>query len=118
MTYCSGKDDRCTSDIIVTVANISLSHPGVVEHVYTDAPLSPQVESWRIVSWPDQGDHMLSLWCGKLPVLDYAGGLVMSRHRNGRGMPRETLDEFKRVARRYGLTWDMMCENNNDLCPV
>ena len=80
--------------------------------------LCKQVESWRIVSWPDQGDHMLSLWCGKLPVLDYAGGLVMSRQRNGRGIPQKTLDEFKRVAARFGITWDMMCENNNDLCPV
>ena len=78
-----------------------------------------QVESWRIISWPDEGDYMLSLWCGALPVLDYAGGLVMSRHRNGRAMPPETLEEFKRAAARFGIKWDdMMCENDNDRCPV
>ena len=43
VTYCSGKHDKCSSDMIVTIANISLSHPGVIHHVYTDAPLSPQV---------------------------------------------------------------------------
>ena len=67
-----------------------------------------QVESWRIISWPGEGDHMLSLWCGALPVLDYAGGLVMSRHRNGRAMPPETLQEFKRAAARFGIKWDDM----------
>ena len=44
VTYCSGKHDVCDSEIIVTIANISLSHPGVVLHEYTDAPLSPQVK--------------------------------------------------------------------------
>jgi hypothetical protein len=44
VTYCSGKDNTCDSEFIVTVANISLPAPGVVRHDYTDAPLAPQVE--------------------------------------------------------------------------
>ena len=43
VTYCGGKNDKCVSEMIVTVANISLPKPGVVRHDYTDAPLSPQV---------------------------------------------------------------------------
>ena len=43
VTYCAGQNDVCISDMIVTIANISLPHPGVVRHMYTDAPLSPQV---------------------------------------------------------------------------
>ena len=38
--------------MIVTVANVSMSAPGVVHHDYTDAPLAPQSEDWRLVSWP------------------------------------------------------------------
>ena len=26
-------------------------------------------------------DYALMLWCGRLPVLNYAGGIVISRHR-------------------------------------
>ena len=43
MTYCDGKNNECTSPMIVTVANVSLPAPGVVKHEYTDAPLMPQV---------------------------------------------------------------------------
>ena len=27
-------------------------------------------------------DYALMLWCGRLPVLDYAGGIVISKHRD------------------------------------
>ena len=43
VTYCGGKHNGCSTDIIVTIANVSMPHPGVVNHVYTDAPLEPQV---------------------------------------------------------------------------
>ena len=48
VTYCAGQNDICISDMIVTIANISLPHPGVVQHMYTDAPLSPQVSTGMI----------------------------------------------------------------------
>ena len=38
-----GKHDECTTEIIVTIANISLPFPGVIKHDYIDAPLAPQV---------------------------------------------------------------------------
>ena len=40
-----------------------------------------QVEDWRLVSMPSP-DYALMLWCGRLPVLDYAGGIVISKHRD------------------------------------
>ena len=43
VSYCNGKEDQCTSEIIVTIANVSMPHAGVIKHEYTDAPLSPQV---------------------------------------------------------------------------
>ena len=43
MTYCDGKNNECTSPMIVTIANVSVPVPGVVKHEYTDAPLMPQV---------------------------------------------------------------------------
>ena len=43
--FSSGKHDECTSEIIVTIANISLPYPGVIKHDYIDAPLAPQVIS-------------------------------------------------------------------------
>ena len=43
VTYCAGKEDKCVSDMIVTIANVSLPSPGVVRHDYTDALLAPQV---------------------------------------------------------------------------
>jgi hypothetical protein len=39
-----------------------------------------QVEDWRLVSMPHP-DYALMLWCGQLPVLDYSGGILISRHR-------------------------------------
>ena len=44
VTYCGGRHDKCTTDIIVTIANVSMPAPGVVNHKYTDAPLDPQVK--------------------------------------------------------------------------
>ena len=43
LIFFSGKHDECTTEIIVTIANISLPSPGVIKHDYIDAPLAPQV---------------------------------------------------------------------------
>ena len=60
VTYCGGKKNKCSSDFIVTVANISLSHPGVIQHSYTDAPLSPQVS-----------DHHNTFACKLLSIMKF-----------------------------------------------
>lgn len=117
VTYCGGEKDVCATDIIVTIANVSMPSPGVVHHTYTDAPLSPQEEDWRLVSMPHP-DYALMLWCGHLPVLDYAGGILISKHRNADKMPKEVELEFRKVMKNHGLDYDKMCPSNNDHCPI
>lgn len=75
-----------------------------------------QSEDWRLVSWPHP-DYALMLWCGRLPVLDYAGGIVISRLKDDTKMPPEVLAEFKRVLSSHGLSWEKMCPSNNNHCP-
>jgi hypothetical protein len=116
VTYCGGKHDQCSTDIIVTIANVSMPAPGVVNHKYTDAPLDPQEEDWRLVSMPHP-DYALMLWCGRLPVLDYAGGIVISRHRDDSGMPAEVVQEFRDVLKKHDIDWDKTCPSNNNHCP-
>ena len=57
------------------------------------------------------------LWCGRLPVLDYAGGIIISRQRTDREMPGEVEKEFRRVLTAHGLDYDKTCPSNNDHCP-
>jgi len=117
VTYCDGKNDEClASGIIETIANVSLPAPGVVQHDYTDAPLSPQVEKWRIVSWPNEGDYLMMLWCGRLPILEYNGGIILSRHRSDKDMPKSTLDIFKKLSDKHGIPWSEWCPSNNEHC--
>jgi len=117
VTYCDGKADKCmASGIIETIANVSLPAPGVVQHDYTDAPLSPQVEKWRIVSWPNEGDYLMMLWCGNLPILEYNGGIFLSRHRSDKDMPESTLEEFKKMSKKHGIPWSEWCPSNNEHC--
>ena len=44
VTFCAGKADVCVTDLITTIANVSLPVPGVIKVEYTDAPLDPQVK--------------------------------------------------------------------------
>lgn len=118
VTYCGGKNNSCNTEFITTIANISLPAPGIIRHDYTDAPLSPQQESWRIVSWPGQGDYMLMLWCGEIPVLKYAGGILVSRKRTSHEMPALVLEELKISARKFGLDYDSFCISDNTWCPI
>jgi len=118
VTYCAGERDQCVSRMIVTIANITMPRPGVVHHSYTDAPLAPQEEDWRILSWPDQGDYMFLLWCGNLPILEYNGGIVVSRKKSEQEMPKEIRQEFTRLAAKHGINYDKdLCPSNNHHCP-
>jgi len=116
VTYCGGASDQCVTQMITTVANVSMTAPGVVHHDYTDAPLSPQSEDWRLVSWPHP-DYALMLWCGRLPVLEYAGGIIISRKRTDKEMPSEVVRTFRDVLQSHGLDYDKTCPSNNDHCP-
>jgi len=81
ITYCGGANGgmkECTTPIIDTVANVTLSSPGVVQHLYTDAPLMPQFEHWKVMSWPHP-DYVFVIWCGKTPLVTYNGGITLAR---------------------------------------
>ena len=75
-----------------------------------------QVEKWRIVSWPNEGDYLMMLWCGNLPILEYNGGIFLSRHRSDKDMPESTLEEFKKMSKKHGIPWSDWCPSNNEHC--
>merc|ERR1711998_408151 len=78
IAYCGGTNNTCTTPMLYTVANVSMTSPGVMTHYYTDPPLTPQTEEWRVLSWPHP-DWMLYIYCGETPTGPYAGGSVVSR---------------------------------------
>jgi len=119
ITYCGGANGglrQCNTIIIDTVANITLCAPGVVCHNYTDAPLKPQYEHWRIISWPHP-DYMFTFWCGQTPLLAYNGGITLSKHRSGKDMPAWVEENFRQTAKRFNVEWEEMCPSDNVDCP-
>jgi len=120
ITYCGGANGglgNCSTNIIDTVANISLPVPGVVIHTYTDAPLKPQFEHWRIVSAPHP-DWIASIWCGGTPLVTYNGGITLGRNkRNMADMPKWVEDNFRATYKRFGVDWEEMCPSTNEDCP-
>eukprot|EP00929_Paragymnodinium_shiwhaense_P080365 TRINITY_DN4190_c0_g1_i1.p1 TRINITY_DN4190_c0_g1~~TRINITY_DN4190_c0_g1_i1.p1 ORF type:complete len:330 (-),score=82.56 TRINITY_DN4190_c0_g1_i1:162-1151(-) len=121
ITYCAGENGgmkECKSPIIDTVANISLPSPGVIFHNYTDAPVNPQEEYWRIISHPHQ-DYMMLLWCGSIrkDFLVYNGGLTLSKKRNEANMPAYVHKAFEEAGAKHGVVYSQMCPSTNEGCP-
>jgi len=120
ITYCGGANGglkECTTDIIDTVANITLCAPGVVCHNYTDAPLKPQFEHWRIISMPHP-DWIASIWCGGTPLVTYNGGITLGRNkRTMADMPQWVADNFAAAYKKHGVDWNQMCPSSNEGCP-
>jgi len=120
ITYCGGANGglaQCNTSVINTVANVTLCAPGVVCHNYTDAPLKPQFEHWRIISWPHP-DYVWSVWCGGTPLVTYNGGITLARNRRSlAGIPKYVEDNFRATAKRFGVDWDQMCPSTNEGCP-
>jgi len=120
ITYCGGANgglSNCTTSIIDTVANVTMCAPGVVCHNYTDAPLKPQFEHWRIISMPHP-DWIASIWCGGTPLVTYNGGIALGRNkRNMDEMPQWVADNFKAAYKKHGVEWDQMCPSSNEGCP-
>jgi len=116
IAYCGGKNDTCTTPLVSTVANATISAPGVMRHDYLDAPLLPQLEFWRVLSYPHP-DWMLYIYCGTTPINEYAGGSVVSR-------VSRTLDEipewietlFVAKAKEFGFDYYAMCVSNDSDC--
>ena len=117
IAYCGGSNNTCATPMIFTVANVSLSKPGVMLHIYTDPPLKPQVEEWRVLSWPHP-DWMLYIYCGSTPTGPYAGGSVVSRSMKPTldAIPAYVETEFRNTARQFGFNYDIMCISNVTNC--
>lgn len=119
ISFCAGRNNECVSRGggagISTVANASLPAPGVIKHEY-DSALSPQIENWRIVSHPHP-DYMLVFWCGNIPIQEYNGGLLFSRHRNDKTMTKEVREDLTKAAARLGVDFQQMCSSDNSWCP-
>lgn len=120
ITYCGGANgglQNCTTDMIDTVANVTMCAPGVVCHNYTDAPLKPQFEHWRIISAPHP-DWLASIWCGGTPVVTYNGGIALGRNkRTAADMPKWVEETFRAAYKKFGVDWDQMCPSTNEGCP-
>ena len=54
--------ERCTTSFVHTFADVEITSPGVMTHIYKDAPLLPQNEDWIVLSWPHP-DWMLYVYC-------------------------------------------------------
>jgi len=116
IAYCGGKNNTCTTNMVNTVATARMSSPGVMRHDYLDAPLLPQLEFWRVLSWPHP-EWMLYIYCGTTPINTYAGGSVVSN-------ASRTIDEippwvekiFIKTASEYGFDYFGMCISDVTEC--
>ena len=118
IAYCGGRNNTCSTPLLYTVANVSITKPGVMNHVYTDPPLRPQIEEWRVLSWPHP-DWMLYIYCGATPTGAYAGGSVVTRAERGEDVgviPLYVESEFRAVAQQFGFNYDDMCISNVTSC--
>ncbi len=117
IAYCGGTNNTCSTPMVFTEANVSLTKPGVMTHWYTDPPLTPQIEEWRVLSWPHT-DWMLYIYCGFTPTGPYAGGSVVSRSNKptADSIPKYVEEEFRATAHRFGFDYDTMCISNVTNC--
>lgn len=114
--YCGGTNNSCITPMLRTVANVSITQPGVLKHWYTDPALKPQTEEWRVLSFPHP-DWMLYIYCGSTPMGPYAGGSIVSRtHTHISAIPDWVENIFKQTARRYDFDLDSMCVSDTSRC--
>lgn len=117
IAYCGGRDNNCTTPIVHTVANATIDTPGVMTHYYLDAPLLPQIEYWRVLSFPHP-DWMLYVYCGSTPNGPYAGASVVTRSaRTADAIPAYVEKIFNETAAKFGFDYDTMCISNVTTCP-
>jgi len=115
IAYCGGSNNSCTTPMLYTVANVSMTSPGVMTHWYTDPPLKPQTEEWRVLSWPHP-DWMLYIYCGVTPTGPYAGGSVVSHGNKKAGdIPKYVEEIFRAKAKEFNFDYDAMCISDDTI---
>jgi len=118
IAYCGGADNKCSTKMLNTFANVTVSSPGTLLHKYTDPPLTPQTEKWFVVAWPHP-DWMLYVYCGSTPTGKYAGGAVVtriSRHEaKSSSMPAYVHAIFQAKAKELNFNLDTMCKSDDTI---
>jgi len=116
IAYCGGNKNKCSTPMLYTVANVTIDTPGVMTHYYTDPPLTPQDEEWRVLSFPHP-DWMLYIYCGSTPTGPYAGGSVVARHpiKTAGAIPKWVEDIFRAKAKEFDFDYDTMCISDDSL---
>jgi len=110
IAYCGGTKNKCATAMLYTVANVTIDTPGVMTHYYTDPPLTPQNEEWRVLSFPHP-DWMLYIYCGSTPTGAYAGGSVVARDpiKTAGEIPKWIEVLFRAKAKEFNFDYDTMC---------
>ncbi|CAE8643139.1 unnamed protein product [Polarella glacialis] len=96
---------------------LSMSKPGVLVMTYQETLLKPQVETWRVVSWP-HADWMFVLWCGENPVIHYSGGFLLSRHRSIHSLPEGVRRGIDADLKPLGMQLLDLQAQDNEACPA
>jgi hypothetical protein len=114
--YCGGSNNSCSTPMLRTVANWNVTKPGVLSHVYTDPPLKPQDEEWRILSFPHP-DWMLYIYCGSTPMGAYGGGSIVSKTATHISeIPKWVETIFRAKAKQHNFDIDTMCISDTSKC--
>ena len=74
-----------------------------------------QVEDWKFVALPDP-DWAFVIWCGFNPVLNYAGGFVLSRHKSLSFLTPEIETQLREATAKFGVNYDDLCISDNTHC--
>ena len=92
----------------------TVPYPGYIMHNYTNLN---QTEPWVIISKPHP-DYMLMLWCGTNEVINYAGGILMSKgSKIYADMPQKLEDIFRAATAKFGVDYDKdMFVDDNSYC--
>lgn len=99
---------------------ISEEIPGLIKFHYVDPPLKPQEEQWYVLSKPSS-DWMMYTYCGSTPAGRYAGLNVITKDNasnQSNAIPRRVERELRRVAKRFDINFDQLCENRHNGCPA
>ncbi len=116
VAYCAGSNSTCTTPIVYTRANVTIPSPGVLSNSYMDAPLLPQIENFKVISWPHP-DWMLFVYCGATPMGKYAGGsLISNSSRSILDIPPYVDRIFSSVAQKFNFSYEEMCITDATKC--
>ncbi|RIK65972.1 MAG: hypothetical protein DCC65_11050 [Planctomycetota bacterium] len=97
---------------------LSDREPSLLEVVYANPPLQPQIERWYILSRPHP-DWIMYTYCGSTPVGEYAGVNVITRISNpsNAAMPPDVEAAFRQAAREFNFAYENMCITDQSQCP-